>query len=235
MRGQSLVSPVWHAAIAAWSWYGPGDSGAERPTSAPSAICAASQSERSWSSSRTTVPSTARLAPRVLEQHQREQAEHLRLVGHQRGEHPPESDRLAGEVGACSRVAVVEDQVDGCEHGGRGVREARRRAGRGTGSPRRGSSASPARAAAPSSARAVRNARAISGVVRPPSIRSVSATCASVASAGWQHVKISASRSSGIVLTSSSSSAGSSRGQPLERRAASTRGAAGRSRGSGRS
>jgi hypothetical protein len=33
----------------------------------------------------------------------------------------------------------------------------------------------------------------------------VSATCASVASAGWQQVKISSSRSSGIVAVSSSS------------------------------
>ena len=41
-----------------------------------------------------------------------------------------------------------------------------------------------------------RNARAISSVVRPPSVRSVSATCASSASAGWQHVKMSSSRSS---------------------------------------
>ena len=45
-----------------------------------------------------------------------------------------------------------------------------------------------------------RNARAISAVVRPPSVRSVSATCASVASAGWQQVKISSSRSSGNVV-----------------------------------
>ena len=35
-----------------------------------------------------------------------------------------------------------------------------------------------------------RNARAISSVVSPPSVRSVSATCASSASAGWQHVNI---------------------------------------------
>ena len=37
-------------------------------------------------------------------------------------------------------------------------------------------------------------------------MRSVSATCASTASAGWQHVKISARRSSGIMLNASSSS-----------------------------
>ena len=42
------------------------------------------------------------------------------------------------------------------------------------------------------------NARAISGVVSPPTRLSVSATCASAASAGWQQAKISSSRSSGI-------------------------------------
>ena len=51
-----------------------------------------------------------------------------------------------------------------------------------------------------------RNARAISGVVRPPTRLSVSATCASAASAGWQHAKISSSRSSGIAVSSSSGS-----------------------------
>ncbi len=47
-----------------------------------------------------------------------------------------------------------------------------------------------------------RNARAISPVVRPPSVRSVSATRAGIASAGWQHVKISRSRSSSTALSS---------------------------------
>ena len=41
-----------------------------------------------------------------------------------------------------------------------------------------------------------RKARAISSVVSPQTVRSVSATCASGASAGWQQVKISRSRSS---------------------------------------
>ena len=50
---------------------------------------------------------------------------------------------------------------------------------------------------------ATRNARAISPVVRPPSARSVSATRAGISSAGWQQVKISRSRSSTIVLSSS--------------------------------
>ena len=47
-----------------------------------------------------------------------------------------------------------------------------------------------------------RKARAISSVERPPSVRSVRATCASSASAGWQHVKIRRSRSSGTDASS---------------------------------
>ena len=48
---------------------------------------------------------------------------------------------------------------------------------------------------------ATRNARAISSVVSPPTARKVSATCASVARAGWQHMKTSSSRSSGIIVS----------------------------------
>ena len=80
---------------------------------------------------------------------------------------------------------------------------------------RRGSSPWRARCAARASARAVRKARAISSVVRPQTSRSVSATCASGGSAGWQQVKISRSRSSST--PSSSVLAASSR---LRRRAA---------------
>jgi|HubBroStandDraft_3_1064219.scaffolds.fasta_scaffold00110_14 hypothetical protein len=43
-----------------------------------------------------------------------------------------------------------------------------------------------------------RKARAISGTVRPATMRSVSATRVSIASAGWQQVKISRSRSSSM-------------------------------------
>ena len=50
-----------------------------------------------------------------------------------------------------------------------------------------------------------RNAWAISAVVRPQTSRSVSATCASRASAGWQQVKTSRSRSSGITSAPRSS------------------------------
>ena len=45
----------------------------------------------------------------------------------------------------------------------------------------------------------------------PPSVRNVSATWASSASAGWQQVKMSSSRSSGIVVSSMASSVASGR------------------------
>ena len=51
-----------------------------------------------------------------------------------------------------------------------------------------------------------RNARAISAVVSPASVRRVSATRASSERAGWQQVNISRSRSSGTPLSSSSAS-----------------------------
>ena len=55
-----------------------------------------------------------------------------------------------------------------------------------------------------------RKACAISAVDSPHTSRSVSATCASRASAGWQQVKISRSRSSGIMPPPSPAPAGSS-------------------------
>ncbi len=53
-----------------------------------------------------------------------------------------------------------------------------------------------------------RKARAISVVVKPPSVRRVRATWASLASAGWQQVNISLRRSSAIALISTSSGSG---------------------------
>ena len=46
------------------------------------------------------------------------------------------------------------------------------------------------------------NAPAISSVVNPQTVRKVSATCASAASAGWQQVKIRRKRSSGTAHSS---------------------------------
>ena len=60
------------------------------------------------------------LAAGVVEQHQREQAVHLGLVGHELRERPAEPDRLGREV-AADGVALVEDQVDHREHGGEPV------------------------------------------------------------------------------------------------------------------
>src|SRR5512132_1932691 len=62
-----------------------------------------------------------------------------------------------------------------------------------------------------------RKARAISGVARPPRVRSVSATRASGARAGWQQVKISRRRSSGITGASSGLSSSAAGGGPSAR------------------
>jgi len=52
-----------------------------------------------------------------VQQHHRQQAVRLRLVGHQPGERPPEPERLGRQLVAAT-VALVEDQVDDREHGG---------------------------------------------------------------------------------------------------------------------
>ena len=71
-----------------------------------------------------------------------------------------------------------------------------------------------------------RNAWAISSVVSPQTSRNVNATCASRAIAGWQQVKTSRSRSSGITSLStegSSSPSGSTSNGSLRRRVCSRR------------
>ena len=55
-----------------------------------------------------------------MQQHQREQALHLRFVRHQLRQRATEPDRLRGEV-AATAVALVEDQVDDGEHRGQPV------------------------------------------------------------------------------------------------------------------
>ena len=82
-----------------------------------------SQRDRSWSSSRTSSPSspTRAFAPGVVEEHEREEPERLRLVGHQRDEDPPEPDRLRAQLATHERlarrrpVALVEDEVEDLE------------------------------------------------------------------------------------------------------------------------
>jgi hypothetical protein len=52
---------------------------------------------------------------RVQQQQQRQQPVHLRLVGQQLGQRPPQPERLGGQV-APAAVALVEDQVDHRQH-----------------------------------------------------------------------------------------------------------------------
>ena len=145
------------------------------------------------------------------QQHQRKQAEYLRLVGHQFGEDAAQTDRLPGEflpgeaVARSGRVTLVEDEIDDRERRAETIRQFRVLLG--------------TRYGMPASrifvfARLMRwaivvsgttKARAISPVVSPPSSRSVRANRAGGASAGWQQVKIRRRRSSCTAMTSSGS------------------------------
>ncbi len=65
----------------------------------------------------------ARVAARVLEEHEREEAQYLRLVGHQHCQELAEPDRLLAELlpdvvaARRRRVPLVEDEVEDGEHG----------------------------------------------------------------------------------------------------------------------
>ena len=71
----------------------------------------------------------AAFAARFVEQHERQQPDHFGLVGHQGDERAPEPDRLtreraAQQVGARTRrVALVEQEVQHCEHGRGALRQ----------------------------------------------------------------------------------------------------------------
>ena len=179
--------------------------GTARTSAWPSAIRPRSHGARSWSASSTSVAVRASSAPRGATRRSSisasSPAPRARRASARRAARP---SRIASahrsvaheRVARARRVALVEDQVDDRQHRPQPLRQLGlvRHAVRDAA--RRGSCPSRARAAAPSSARATRNARAISAVVSPPSSRSVSATWALAASAGWQQVKIRRSRSS---------------------------------------
>ena len=115
----------------------------------PRRISSRSQRARSWSSSRTGSPvgRRARRSARRLDLHQRDEPVHLRLRGHQPGEHAAQAQRLLAQrgphpvVARRRRVALVEDQVDHLQHRRQARRAARRRA-----APRTGTCASRQRA-----------------------------------------------------------------------------------------
>jgi hypothetical protein len=80
-----------------------------------------------------TIRCRARVASRVVEQHQGEQAEGLGLVRHELDEHASQPDRLAGQLAPHERlprgraVALVEDEVQDAEHGVEPLRQDARR------------------------------------------------------------------------------------------------------------
>ena len=115
----------WRAAIAAWTWYGPGRPAATaRSTSArPSAIARAVPARAVLVVEQHEVAALADpgVAPGVVEQHQRQQPGRLGLVGEQRDHDPRQADRLGAQLAADQRVAggrrvaLVEDEVEHAE------------------------------------------------------------------------------------------------------------------------
>ena len=68
-------------------------------------------------------------APRVMQEHQREQSPHLAVVGHQLAQQQAEPDRLVAQllahetVALGGGVALVEDQIDHAEHPAHSIRQ----------------------------------------------------------------------------------------------------------------
>ena len=153
---------------------------------------------------------------RVVEEHQREQPGSLGVLRIQLAQQPREADCFGAQfapheaVAAGGQISLVEYEIDDRLHRRAPlrqrvlrwylVRNARVLILRFARTNRCASVVS-----------GKRNERAISSVVRPPSVRSVSATCASRFSAGWQHVKISRSRSSGSPAAASSNDTASAK------------------------
>ena len=141
-------------------------------------------------------------ATRVGEQHEREQAGDLAVVGEQRVQHAGEPDRLGGEVGALQvvarrgRVALVEDEVEHLQHDAQPLGALVVGRERGTSAPAVLIDCLARLMRCAIVASGTRNAAAISAVVSPPTARSVSASCDGGESDGWQHRNSSVSVSS---------------------------------------
>jgi hypothetical protein len=137
-----------------------------------------------------------------VQEHQREQPERLRFVRHQHREQLRQPDRLVAELVAdglaagARRIALVEDEVEHGQHGAQSLGE--KVVGRDPeGDP--GVADLPFRADEPLCHCRLGDEERMRDLRRRQAgdLRSVRATRDSAASAGWQHVKTSASRSSG--------------------------------------
>src|SRR6185312_17326913 len=106
--------------MAAWAWNSPTRSRvrAAWSTSTRSAIMRVSHRLRSCSASGTRLPSGRGpcRAPRVVDQHEREEARHFLIFGLGR-QLAGEPDRLGGEVDVAG-VALVEYEVEHAQHRG---------------------------------------------------------------------------------------------------------------------
>ena len=107
--------------------YGPGRRrrSARSRIAAPSAIAAASQRAAVLLLERDELAVGAQplRAPRVGEQQERQQPEHLGLVGHQPREQAGEPDRLLADVAAHAAVALGVDEIDDAQDAGEPLRQ----------------------------------------------------------------------------------------------------------------
>ena len=202
-----MPAPSWSAAIAAWSWYGPGSPHPERPLDERGALLDPGAVPATpilvVEEDELAVGADAGLAARIVQEHQGQQAERLGLVRHQPDQDAAEPDRLRAQLAPDERlarrrvVALVEDQVQDLQDpvealgqevvrrdsiGDAGVADLPLRAHEPLGERRLGHEEGP------------RDLRRLS----PPRVRSVRATRASSGRAGWQQVKIRRSRSSSV-------------------------------------
>ena len=138
----------------------------------------------------------------IGQQHERQQPRDLAVVGQQAVEVAAKPDRLGRQVGALQvgtgarRVALVEDQVQDVQDDPQAAPPARPPAACGSRPPADLMVCFARLIRWAIVASGTRNARAICAVVRPPTARSVSATCEAGESAGWQHRNRSVSVSS---------------------------------------
>ena len=163
----------------------------------------------------------ARRTAGVGQEHQRQQARDLVVVGQQPAQHPRQPDRLARELDARQRlargrrVALVEEQVEDLQDDVEALERSRERRVRAPAPSR-------ARCAAPSWPRRRGTPTRSRPSSDPPTARRVSASCDGGESDGWQQRNSSVSVSSRS-LPSSRNASGSATSDSRRRRAASLR------------
>ena len=128
----AVGASAWSAAIAAWRVYGPNrprrEGAIHQRDALRDVLAVPERAVLVLEQDDVARRRDARLAPRLVQQHQREEADGLGL-GQELRQQASEPDRLAGQIrpgqrGARGRVvSLVEDQVDDVQHGVEATRQ----------------------------------------------------------------------------------------------------------------